>query len=440
MARTLIQSVVDSLRVSGPAEAPLSSLRKFPERAWQRCLPWLHESGLALYFLDRLRIADSVEVLPSRIRTQLEEDLLANRRRLEVMRNELGTLLGAFDEARVNYLVLKGLALVPEFCPDAGLRSQYDYDFLVHPESAPAARRALEACGYTQKVKSPGYAKEEESLFTAQPLTIPSSDQGFYSLAIPRDVELHLALWETNQDMIAVETPQDVLGRKRLVNWQGLNFPAMADDDALIAQALHAFQHVVNFWCKPSWFFEISRFLANRRSDEAFNDRLRLRVNGHRHLAQILGLVFSLSETLFAAPLAPELARWTTWTLPRSLSCWVEEHGQKWALARFPGDKRSLVVHREFVDDPAVRKQVERRHLFPFHRPAKVVEPSDRRFSSSWKARWQQGRFVLSRLRFHLHGLVRYKWEIFRRRSRLAAGRGCWGPKTSKVSKVSVGP
>jgi hypothetical protein len=428
------------MRVSGPAETSLSRLRNFPERAWKRYLPWLHESGLALYFLNRLRITDSLGVLPPRILTQLEEDLLANRRRLEVMVNELGGLLSVFDEVGVNYLVLKGLALVPEFCPDAGLRSQYDYDFLVHPESAPAARRALEACGYTQKVKSPGFAKEEESLFTAQPLTIPSSDQGFYSLDIPRDVELHLALWEPNQDRITVETPQDVLGRKRLVDWQGLTFPVLADDDALIAQALHAFQHVVNFWCKPSWFFEISHFLANRRFDEAFSHRLRLRVDGHRRLAQILGLVFSLSEALFAAPLAPEVARWTTGTLPRSLSCWVEEPGQKWALARFPGDKRSLVVHREFVDDPAMWKQVERRHLFPLHRPARVVEPSDRRFSSSWKARWQQGRFVLSRLSFHLHGLVGYKWEMFGRRWRLASGHGCWEPKTRKVSKASVAP
>ncbi len=412
MNRALVQCVVQSLRATGPREESPARLRAFGERDWQRVLPWLDESGLGLYFLKRVSDSNSLDTLPARIRVQLQQNLAINRRRLSVMKEEFDSLNRNFTAAGVNYVVLKGFALIPEFCPDAALRSQYDYDFLVHPESANAARQSLQARGYSLKVKSPGFRKDDESFFTAQALTIPSSDQNFYSPDIPRAVELHLGLWEPIQDMIRIGTPKDVLDRKRLSNWEGLRFPVLAEDDSLILQVLHAFQHILIYWCRPSCFLEIAHFLARRQDDTAFWERFRLRVDGHTYLPEIAGLVFSMAEILFQAPLPPEVTVWTTRTLPPALALWIKRHGREWALTRFPGSKLSLFVHRAFIEDAKIWKEVERSRLFPFHRAATVVESGDQRLTSRWRARWDQGRFVLSRLKFHVGGLLTYIWEL----------------------------
>ena len=412
MNRALIQCVVESLRVAGPPQGSLARLRRCGERDWQRILPWLDESGLGLYFLKRLSDMNSLDAVPAKIRAQLQRNLATNQRRLAVMKEEFDSLNRAFTAAGVDSVVLKGFALIPEFCPDAALRSQYDYDFLVHRESASAARHALEAHGYSLKTKNPGFEKEDESHFTAKALAIPSSDQNFYSPNIARAVELHLGLWEPFRDKIKVGTPKDALNRKRLSNWERLRFPVLAEDDSLIFQVLHAFQHLLSFWCRPSCFLEIAHFLARRQGDKEFWERFRLRVDGHPHLPQMVGLVFSMAEILFHAPLPPAAAAWTTRTLPPTLSFWVKRHGREWALARFPGNKLSLFVHRAFIEDPEIWKEIERDRLFPFHRPAKVVEPRDPGHASRWRAKLDQSHYVLSRLRFHFGGLLSYLWEL----------------------------
>jgi hypothetical protein len=425
MNRALIQCVVESLRVSGRFEEPVARLRHFSERDWQRVLPWLDESGLALYFLKRLSDTNSLAALPAKTRTQLPRNLATNRRRLAVMKEEFDSLNSGFTAAGVDYVVLKGFALIPEFCPDAALRSQYDYDFLVHRESASAARRVLEARGYSLKIKNRDFAKEDELHFTAQALAIPSPNQNFYSSDIPRAVELHLGLWEPMRDMIRLETPKDALRRKRWASWEGLRFPVLAEDDFLVFQALHAFQHILNYWCRPSCFLEVAHFLAKRESDTDFWERFRLRMEGQRYLPQIAGFVFSMAQNLFHAPFSPEVAAWTTRALPTALSFWIRRHGREWALARFPGSKLSLFVHRAFIDDPETWKAIERDRLFPFHQAASVAEPCDDRSASRWRAKWDQSHYVLSRLRLHLGGLLNYLWKLW-----------VWGKNSQQVERT----
>jgi hypothetical protein len=412
MNRALIRCVVESLRVSGRFEESIARLRQFSERDWQRVLPWLDESGLALYVLRQLSDTNSLAALPAKTRTQLQRNLATNQRRLAVMKEEFDSLNRGFTAAGVDYLVLKGFALMPEFCPDAALRSQYDYDFLVHRESASAARRVLEARGYSLKIKSPDFAKEDELHFTAQALAIPSPNQNFYSPNIPRAVELHLGLWEPMRDMIRLETPKDALRRKRFASWEGLRFPVLAQDDFLVFQALHAFQHILNYWCRPSCFLEVAHFLAKREGDTEFWERFRLRVEGHRYLPQIAGFVFSMAEILFHAPFSPEVAAWTTRTLPPPLAFWVRRHGQEWALARFPGNKLSLLVHRAFIEDPEAWKEIEIDRLLPLHRVPTVVESGGPGQAPHWRAKWDQSQYVVSRLMFHLGGLLTYLREL----------------------------
>ena len=196
----------------------------------------------------------------------------------------------------------------------------------------------------------------------------------------------------------------------------------LAEDDSLIFQVLHAFQHILNYWCRPSCFLEIAHFLAGRQCDTAFWERFRLRVEGHRYLPQIVGLVSGDGgNALSCSAPARNRRRGRPAPCPPLFLSGCERHGREWALARFPGSKLSLFVHREFIEDPEIWKEVERSRLFPFHRPAKVVESGDQRLASRWRASWEQGHFVLSRLKFHLGGFLSYTWELTGLEEKLAA-------------------
>src|SRR5256885_1559231 len=121
MNYALARSIVGSLRVTGSCEEPLVKLIKFGRLDWQRTLPWLADSGLALYFLKRASHSDLHDALPAQIRDHLRRNLANNRRRIAEMKTEFGSLNLYFKAAGVEYVVLKGFALVPDYCPDASL-------------------------------------------------------------------------------------------------------------------------------------------------------------------------------------------------------------------------------------------------------------------------------------------------------------------------------
>lgn len=406
----LARSIVAALGVTGSSEEPLQRLGKFRRREWERTLAWLDDSGLALYLLEQVNRASATDALPEAVRGRLERNLASNRQRLAAMTSECDTLNGRLQAAGVEFAVLKGLALEPDFCPDAALRSQYDYDYLVRPKDDVRAREALEATGYARKVQSPGYEPEGASLFAPEPLSYPSADEDFYSARLARRVELHLSLWEYGGIGVSVDLPQDLLDRRQTVERHGLRFPVLAAEDALLAQVVHAFHHMLDHWCRPSCFLEIAYFVGRRHEDRAFWERFLSRVEGRRPLAPITGLVLSMSRTIFRSPIPDEIAP----CLAQNpvLDLWVRKFGARWALAPFPGSKLSVFMHREFMDDPARWKAMRRSRLLPFHRPAQVVETGDAGAGERWSSRRDQGRFVAGRVRFHFQALASYLWSL----------------------------
>jgi Uncharacterised nucleotidyltransferase len=376
-------------------------------------LSWLDDSGLALELLRAIHRTGMADVLPAWVAEKLRVRLDRNEQRLAEMKQEFDSLNRALARAGADYAVLKGFSLVPAYTPDPSLRTQYDYDYLIHPRSFEAAKRVLQASGLYEKSQDSEPDPHGTRLFVVQPLDCSGSGEEWYSSRIPRRVELHLSLWEYGRDAIRIQVAEDVLERKRYACWEGLRFPVLADDDTLIFQCLHAFHHILDYWCRPSCFLEIARFMAGHVSDRGFWDKLESRIKPSRDLRDIACLVFRLASDLFGAPIP---AGFTLDGASRSriLDLWVNRNGINWCLAPFPGSKLSLFVHREFVDDPTVWSEMWRRRLLPFHRPARVAEPHERNLKSNWTAKWQQFRFVRARLWHHFTGLVTYAWNVHR--------------------------
>jgi len=131
-------------------------------------------------------------------------------------------------------------------------------------------------------------------------------------------------------------------------------------------------------------------------------------------MRDMAGVVLLLAVTLFEGTLPAVVSEEIMQRLPRSLTLWVERYGQHSALNNFTGDKYSLLLHREFIREEDVWRDLRRRRIFPLHRPnhpAKALKPG---LASHLAAGWSQGVYVARRLAHHSKAALTYGWERYR--------------------------
>ena len=139
-----------------PVPRECSRLWLLGDGQWSQALEWLDMSGLALYFLDRVIEQRLQDMIPRRVLARLRQNLVENTWRTAQMIAEANSIHISFQNAGLSYATLKGFSLWPVSVPRLEQRSQLDLDFLVAEQSAPDARRILEA-----RVPTPRDQREE---------------------------------------------------------------------------------------------------------------------------------------------------------------------------------------------------------------------------------------------------------------------------------------
>jgi len=426
MRHAMQREVMRALSVAGAPSDTFQRLRQFGSHDWKSSLPWLRHSALELLLAETLKSSGRENLVPADVLGGLKEDASCNRRRLIAMKREFEILIGLLEESKVPYAVLKGFALVPDFCPVPELRSQYDFDFLIDRSDLPRLTTVLRCAGFVQKRLSDGQHPNVFHHVERRPHP-PSTLAGIFSPELHRSVEVHCQLWQPGAEGIAVLWPGDGLRRAVWRNWEGLEFPALASEDALLFQVLHAFRHILNNWCRLSWFYEIAIFLKRRANDESFWLTFRRLIQKQDRLCQCTGVVFELSARLFGAEIPQTIRPLSTGALTPAMSLWVERYGVRSAMRNFAADKYSLLLHELFVDDPKLWRRLCSRRLCPQNRPHAIVGMSGDRGLRYWKAWCRQTIHSLGRLGFHLIAGTRYilalpSWKLELRE----AARGPW--------------
>jgi hypothetical protein len=289
------------------------------------------------------------------------------------------------------------------------MRTQYDYDFLIRAESAERTEAALQAAGYRRK-----NSQNEHPIVYRRPepnVRFSADFEGLYSPRLGRSIELHLSLWESSEDKIEIDLPDDLFERAVRRHWQDFGYMSLSDEDALVFQILHAFRHVLRNWCRLSVFLEIAYFLSQRSSDALFWKRFAARIDNLRWVLGATVVVFGLAELLFGASVPEEIkARFSVVSFPE-LDLWIERYGRRSALSNFRNDKNSLFLHREFVVDPRAWAGIRRQRLFPTHRPHRPPAVVFRRGFSRWEKLRIDSVHALRRLKFHAVSVLDYAWE-----------------------------
>lgn len=403
----LAQAVVDFLSSAKNGD-PHDSLERFAERDWRRILPWLHDTGLALYFLRELSNAHAIDMVPPAVTHSLETSLRANSRRVRRIAGQFDVLNRKFDDAGILYAAVKGLALIPDFCPDADLRHQSDFDYVILHSSLPQVRGVLEDSGYSLV----------SSTLSDYVFSLPAGEfkptlQDQYNPAAPCPVELHLSLWDTNARDILLAQPEFAIEQTTRRTWQRLTFAGLNDETQFLFQITHLFSHISNYWIRLSWLFEISYFLRCRATDAAFWAKVERMISGNPMLQEVVTIVAVLAKAFFETPL-PLLLQDRKLRPP--VRVWIDKYARAWAFGSnqlhnfnfWPTAKLTLFLLQQFAADPT---QFIASRLFPSTRLARVAQDVNRNPRRILDKQFRGRERLLTRTAFHLTGNLRYLFE-----------------------------
>jgi Uncharacterised nucleotidyltransferase len=389
------------LMFRGRPSEQLSQLQNLSHKDWRKLLRWLDISGLALYFLDRMRELRLCGELPSNVLTRLQQNLHDNTERTRGMIAESARIHHQFQKAGLTYATLKGLSLYPDSVPKSELRHQFDLDFLLAENSASAARQILEGIGYHLHAIS---GRSWEFKVNERP---NASIKDLYKDLPGRSVELHI---EAN----TLDRPS-LLGRTIHRELYGINMPVLSPVDLFLGQGLHVYKHVCSEFSRTAHLLEFYRHVLHRRDDNAFWDELRSEAEGNPRACLGLGIAVLLTTHIMGDFAPKVLTNWTVARLPESARLWVKIYGRRTVFGNFPGSKLYLLLQKELESSGISPKRSLQQSLLPRRLPPPAIRASANDTLSIRIRRYRmQLYFVFVRLRFHIMEGLRYLWESYR--------------------------
>ena len=330
------------------------------------------------------------------------------------MSRRFDTLNRRFNEAGIGYAVLKGLSLVPQFCPYAPLRHQGDFDYLVDAASLSSAQRILLEAGYVPK-DSPS---KHEFIFVMPGAEAPSRSGRQYSADAPHAVELHLDVWDS--DLLRLPTLPNLFTVERATphEWNGFVFPALTDADAFLLQVVHACQHLFGLWIRMSCFLEIGYFLKRRAHDTALWNQIEQRVGDSLMVREFVVLVSELSAKLFASPMPPLVRAWGA-TIRPGPQLWIEKYARSFAFCEFPAyqfdlfprSKLVLFLKNQYAVNIRPTKAVDLKGSLPLSRLSRIASSVRRNPALVLDSGYWKHQLVVRRSIFHALAGLRYLCE-----------------------------
>ena len=407
MDRRLAEAVIATFRDTG-ANVHTDQLATFDYQAWLGIYGWMDASGLALYFLNRVRTLRLEASIPARVLQRLEKNASDNREKTAQMFAEFVKINLAFRGKNLLYANIKGFSLIPDVCSDPALRLQFDLDFLVAHEDLAQCETILEQHQYV--IVGTGTNVRE---FKAGCGHIPSI-RDMYKAKPQRSIEIHCA------DIVPdgrIPRQSGSLLQTRLRRWSGFEFPALSNCEAFLELALHLFKHLKSEWTRASWILEYVNFVSFHCEDEALWSEVQEQILHQQETRIAVGVATLIADKSFGISSLPELLADVVEELPQAARLWVDRYAGDVLFASFPGTKRYLML-REALSSNEKRLK----WLLPRHRPPRVtVKSADESVVFSLKRRRSEIRYLLFRSKFHLIQGVSYMMEAPRWKKMIAS-------------------
>ena len=409
MKRVLETIVVEVLSFSSDDPHPVLRLAGFSPREWNRCLAWMDDTGLALYFLDA--IEQNSAWVPHPVMQSLRNKKRANEHRTTCMERQFNSINRRFEDAGIQYAAVKGLTLTPDFCSDPSLRYQADFDYLTNPQDIHSASRILQGMGYVLRIES-----DRERVFVYPSQQKPERGDAQYLPSAPHSVELHLKIGDFSH---LVWNEPSFLANSCIRDLHGSVTHVLPGQDSFVLQAVHVFHHLLDGWVKLSWLYEIAYFLDKRSSDDDVWQLISQNLAVDPMFREAIAVVVNLVAELFQVRVPSEVKDWIAQIRP-AVSIWIEKYARDWAFGPnridefdlFPASKLVLLLHQQYVPDSKDWRAILATRLLALkglkrlsHSRGTVPRPEGKSRSRSTAREFR-------RIAFHLGSGIRYIWEI----------------------------
>jgi predicted MFS family arabinose efflux permease len=342
------------------------------------------------------------DVCPAWVNERVARNREANVTRLAKLRQALDEMGAALDRERIDFIVLKGFALGPDWHPDASLRSQYDVDLYCAPETVHAARKVIAELGYE--------AFDEQSTLPTDHLPMMVRKTGwvwrgdFFDTEIPPAVDLHFQFWDRETEGI------DAPGVEQF--WTRRQGQALHPVDVVGYAGLHLLRHLLRGNVRPYHVYELAWFLNQRAGDDGFwidwqsmhDDRLR----------RLEAISFRLAQSWFggcASPVVEEEIK----RLPDSVAAWFDQFARSPIDGLFEANKDELWLHLALLETGKQKRRVLLRKLMPTKLPPPIeIEWLPEGQKTAWMKLRRHARYaghVVARAVHHARALAPTVWR-----------------------------
>jgi len=259
---------------------------------WSLLLELAEHHGVTPLVYRSLR--DRGPLVPSEVLEKLRSRYAQNARKNLRFKAELVRILDCLEAHRIRAIPFKGPVLAEILYGDLGLRSFSDLDVLVQPADVGRAQLALSTLGYR---RASTFSPAQERAYIASA----------YECALdgPADRNLLEIQWGIVPRFYAVDF--DLAGffqRASRTTLGGSRVEKLADEDLLLALAVHAAKHL---WSRLCWLRDLAAVVGTHAFD---GDRVE-RQAAELGISRILGMNVLLANRLLAAPMPePWKAKW----------------------------------------------------------------------------------------------------------------------------------
>jgi hypothetical protein len=354
-------AVFAALHRSDPAE----DLLALTDSQWDRLLRF---SDLAHLTLPLAR-AETLKV-PAWVRDRLDTNLRDNRDRFRLVRETFEEADSVLRKAGVEYVVIKGFTLSPEFVKSPWLRQQSDLDFYCEADRLELAQRTLASIGYCPNTTIDfSGADHAPTLYRLGDWRWAGNA---FDPEMPLSIELHFSMWNEKVTLLPGHEIRDFYQRRQIRVIEGMHVPVLDDIDILGHFSMHILRDLLAYGTPIHHLYELAEFIERKASREDFWLEWQRQHSDALRAKEVIA--FDLARRCFGCPI-PEHAQEVLDRLPRQQSSWLERFGQIPLEIPFRECKDAVWLHWSLLKEDGGRSTLIRRAFFPNRLPNPDFEP-----------------------------------------------------------------
>jgi hypothetical protein len=192
----------------------------------------------------------------------------------------------------------------------------------------------------------------------------------YYDPQQPPSVEVHFRVWDTATEGFGPEGLESFWRRRWVREIQGISIPTLRPVDGLIYACMHLVRHLLRGDLQIRHVYEMAHFLDRSSGDDSFWAEWSRRPGTP---SVIESVAFRLAVEWFSCNLH-SVARRATDQMPPSMDRWFRLFSFAPAIACTRPNKDEIWLHLCLVEDPAVRRRILVRRLFPARRQRVVLD------------------------------------------------------------------